>query len=101
MTIVITKDSTKEERLAVIKAAAEKYNKKKAFRARMAASAARVQRWTDVEEKPARAAKNRKFDDMINAMDENHNHYQDGSKYLAEHYGDRVADQKSYEADWD
>ena len=97
----ITKNMTKEERLVVIKAIAEKYNKKKAIRARLAEGAKRVRKWTDEEETPRRRAAAKKFDDMISKMDENHNHYQDGSRYLSEHYGDRVAAQKSYENDWD
>ena len=43
--------------------------------------------------------KEKKFNDTISKMDENHNHYQDSSKYLAEHYGSRLADQKSYESE--
>lgn len=93
---VITKSSTKEERLAVIKAAAEKYNRSKAIRARLAEGAKRVRRYVDEEEK----AMTKKFDAEISRLDENHNHYTDGAKYLAEHYGDRAADQKSYDADW-
>ena len=31
----------------------------------------------------------------------NINAWTDGSKYLQEHYGERLADQKSYESDWD
>lgn len=34
----------------------------------------------------------------INDDATNINAYTDGSKYLAEHYGDRVADQNSYES---
>jgi len=98
--IVITKNSTKEERLAVIKAVAQKIAKRKAFQARMAAGAARVRKWTDEVEAPRRKSKEDAFNAMIDKMDENHNHYQDGAKYLAEHYGDRAADQRSYEADW-
>ena len=93
--IVITKNSTYEERMAVIREAAEKINKIKARRARLAASAARVRKYVDEIDKPER----KKFDDMIDKMDENHNQYTDGSKYLAEHYGDRLADQRSYESE--
>jgi len=95
---VITKNSTNEERLAAIKAAAERFNRRKAFRAKMAAAAKNVRRWTDEVEKPARQAKELAFDENLSRMDENHNHYQDAGKYLAEHYGDRVADQRSYES---
>ena len=31
--------------------------------------------------------------------DTNINHWTDGSKYLQEHYGDRLADQTSYESE--
>ena len=30
----------------------------------------------------------------------NINAWTDGSKYLQEHYGERLADQKSFDADW-
>ena len=38
-------------------------------------------------------------DAYLTSLDENHNHYTDGEKYLAEHYGDRLADQKNYESE--
>jgi hypothetical protein len=96
----ITKNMTKEERLAVIKTVAERFKKKQALRASLAEGAKRVRRWTDEVETPRRKAKAQKFDDMIARLDENHNHYTDGSKYLAEHYGDRVAAQRDYDNDW-
>ena len=95
--IVITKNSTYEERMAAIRESAERFAKVKARRARLAASAARVRKYVDEVDKPER----KKFDDMIDKMDENHNHYQDAPKYLNEHYGDRARDQKSYDRDWD
>jgi phage-related tail protein len=94
----ITKDMSRSERMAAIKSAAERFNRRKAFRAKMAAAAKNVRRWTDEVEKPARQAKELAFDENLSRMDENHNHYQDAGKYLAEHYGDRVADQRSYES---
>ena len=97
---VITKNSTKEERLAVIKAAHQKVLKSKALRARLAEGAKKVRRYTDEVEAPRRKAKSDAFDKMIASYDTNHNQWTDGSKYLAEHYGDRAADQKSYDADW-
>lgn len=92
---VITKESTNEERMQVIREAAERLAIRKARRARLAASAARVRKYVDEVDKPER----KKFDDMIDKMDENHNQYTDGEKYLAEHYGDRLADQTSYESE--
>ena len=97
---VITKNSTKEERLAVIKAAHQKYLKSKNLRARLAEGAKKVRKWTDEVEAPKRKAKKDSFDKKIDGYDNNHNQWTDGSKYLAEHYGDKVADQKAYDADW-
>jgi len=97
---VITKNSTTEERLAVIKAAHQKYLKSKNLRARLADGAKKVRKWTDEVEAPKRKTKSDAFDRMIDGYDTNHNQWTDGSKYLAEHYGDRAADQKSYDADW-
>jgi hypothetical protein len=93
--IVITKNSTYDERMQAIRESAERFAKIKARRARLAASAARVRKYVDEVDKPER----KKFDDMIDKMDENHNHYTDGEKYLAEHYGERLADQTSYESE--
>ena len=92
---VITKNSTNEERMQVIREAAERLAIRKARRARLAASAARVRKYVDEVDKPER----KKFDDMIDKMDENHNQYTDGEKYLAQHYGERLADQTSYESE--
>ena len=93
--IVITKNSTQEERMIAIREASERFAKIKARRDRLAASAARVRKYVDEVDKPER----KKFDDMIDKMDENHNQYTDGEKYLAEHYGERLADQTSYESE--
>ena len=97
---VITKNSTKEERLAVIKAAHQKYLKSKNLRARLADGAKKVRKWTDEVEAPRRKAMSDAFVKMIDGYDTNHNQWTDGSKYLAEYYGERAADQKSYDADW-
>ena len=93
--IVITKNMSKEERLVVIKEAHQRYLKKQSIRARLAEGARRVRKWTDEVE----TTKEKKFNDTISKMDENHNHYQDNEKYLAKHYGSRLADQKSYESE--
>ena len=85
-----------DQRLSLIKEVAEKFNKRKAFRAKMAKGAAMVRKWTDEEEKVSR----KKQFDLISKYDENHNHYTDAPKYLDEHYGDRARDQEAYEKDW-
>ena len=97
---MITKNMTMEERLVVIKAAHKKFLKKKALKGKLAEGAKKVRRWTDEVEAPKRKAKKDSFDKMIDGYDNNHNQWTDGSKYLAEHYGDRLADQKAYDADW-
>lgn len=94
--IVIKKDSTYEERMAAIRAASERFNKRKARRARLAASAARVRRYVDEVDKPER----KKFDDMVDKMDENHNHYQDAPQYAEKYYGEKMRDTIAMDNDW-
>ena len=67
--IVITKNMSSDERLAILKKIHQKFSKKQSIRARLAEGASRVRKWTD------------------------------GSKYLAKHYGSRLADQRSYESE--
>ena len=98
--IVITKNMSSDERLAILKKIHQKFSKKQSIRARLAEGASRVRKWTDEVEAPKRKAKKDSFDKMIDGYDTNHNQWTDGSKYLAEHYGDKVADQKAYDADW-
>ena len=93
--IVITKNMSTEERLVVLKEAHQRILKKQSIRARLAEGARRVRKWSDEVE----TTKEKKLNDSISKMDENHNHYQDGSTYLAKHYGSRLADQKSYESE--
>ena len=96
--IVITKNSTFEERMEAIRAAAERFAKVKARRARLAASAARVRGYVDEVEAPRRKDEADLFDQTMANMDDNHNHYQDSPKYLDDQYGDRVRDQNAYES---
>lgn len=95
--IVITKESTYEERMIAIREASERLNVRKARRARLAASAARVRRYVDEVDKPQR----KKFDDMISKMDENHNHFQDAPQYAEKYYGDKMRDTVAMDNDWD
>lgn len=97
---MITKTMSKEERLVVIKEVHQKWLKKQALRQRLAEGAKKVRKWTDEVEAPKRKKEKDAFDKLIDGYDTNHNQWTDGSKYLAEHYGDRAADQKSYESEW-
>ena len=97
--IVITKNMSSDERLAILKKIHQKFSKKQSIRARLAEGASRVRKWTDEGEVPKRKAKSDAFDKMISNYDTNHNQWTDGSKYLAKHYGSRLADQRSYESE--
>jgi len=94
--IVITKNSTYDERMQAIRDAADRLAARKARRARLEAGAARVRRYVDEEDKPQR----KKFDDMISKMDENYNHYQDAPQYAEKYYGDKMRDTIAMDNDW-
>ena len=59
--IVITKNSTYEERMTAIRAASARLKKRKVMLARLAAGATRVRNYVDEVDKPKR----KKFDDMF------------------------------------
>ena len=63
------------------------------------AAATQARKWSNVKEKASSSKSNSRLDNELARMDDNHNHYTDGEKYLAEHYGERLADQTSYESD--
>ena len=90
----------KAARLELIKAAAAKIEKRKAFKARQAANAAKVRRWTDVEEKPVRAAKAADFDRMIEKLDENYNAWTDAPQYAKQYYGDVAYETTKFDNEW-
>ena len=94
-------ETQKAERLELIKAIAEKRKKSAEFRAKIAAGASRVRRWTDVEEKPRRAKADREFDRMIEKLDENHNQWTDAPQYAKEYYGDVAHATTRFDNDWD
>jgi hypothetical protein len=77
------------KRAQLIKKIAQKHANKRAVEAR---------KWSNTTERTRKASK--KFDAEIARMDENHNHWTDGPQYLQEHYGERVADQRDYDSDW-
>ena len=94
--IVITKNSTYEERMTAIRAASARLKKRKVMLARLAAGATRVRNYVDEVDKPKR----KKFDDMISKMDENYNHYQDAPQYAEKYYGEKMRDTVAMDNDW-
>tara|TARA_B100001094_G_scaffold5889_1_gene5260 strand:+ start:2179 stop:2475 length:297 start_codon:yes stop_codon:yes gene_type:complete len=95
--IVITKNSTYEERMTAIRAASARLKRRKVMLARLAAGATRVRNYVDEVDKPKR----KKFDDMISKMDENYNHYQDAPQYAEKYYGEKMRDTVAMDNDWD
>ncbi len=95
--IVITKNSTYEERMTAIRAASARLKRRKVMLARLAAGATRVRNYVDDVDKPKR----KKFDDMISKMDENYNHYQDAPQYAEKYYGEKMRDTVAMDNDWD
>jgi hypothetical protein len=91
---------TKEERLALIKAAAEKIKDRNKFKARLSASSARVRGYTDAVEKPARKRKLDAFDKKIEALDENYNTWTDAPTYAKEYYGEVAYETTRYDNEW-
>lgn len=90
----------KAARLELIKAAAAKIEKRKTFKARQAANAAKVRRYTDVVEKPKRQKAEREFDAMISKMDENYNQWTDAPQYAEKFYGEVYRDTTKFDNDW-
>ena len=76
--VIITKDMTKEQRLAVIKKRAKAMQKKITRARRVRLSETSI---------------------MDRFGDHNVNAWTDAPKYLDEYYGDRVRDQNSYESE--
>ena len=75
--IIITKDMSSEQRMAALKKAIKKFNKKVGSNA---------------------AVKRDETSFMDKFADGNIYAWTDGRKYLDEHYGDRLRDQNEYEA---
>ena len=76
---VIRKNMTQEQRLRAIKKAADRFNKKMGLNARVRRSET-------------------SFMDKYDGG--NIKAWTDGEKYLDEHYGDRVRETNSYDAEW-
>jgi hypothetical protein len=90
----------KAARLELIKKVAAKLEKRKAFKSRQGAIAARVRRWVDVEEKPRRAKAASEFDRTIEKFDENHNAWTDAPKYAEQYYGEVMRETTKFDNDW-
>lgn len=86
-----------EARLELIKAAAKKYE----FKRKQKINSAKVRRWSEIEEKPARARREKKLDETIARLDENHNHWTDASSYANEYYGETMRATTQFDNDWD
>ena len=91
---------TREERLALIKAAAEKVAKRNAFKATQKANAASVRRYTDVVEKPRRKAAEEKFDAQMEKLNENYNYWTDAPQYAEKYYGQVYRDTTRFDNEW-
>ena len=80
MKYIITKDMSQAQRLAAIRKASAKFNAK-------VKRSLRVKDYTTKEKDIV--------DESVNI-----NAWTDGSKYLDEHYGDRVRETNAYESEW-
>ena len=90
----------KADRLALIKQIAEKKKRQAAFAAKLKAQGSVVRRWTDEVEAPRRAKAQKAYDQEIEKMDENHNHWSDASKYAEEYYGETMRETTRFDNDW-
>jgi ABC-type oligopeptide transport system ATPase subunit len=90
---------TKEERLAIIKSAVESVQKRNEFRAKAkkGASKALVKA---IPELQAKRAADKKFQEKMDAMNENYNHYTDSEKYAKQYYGDVYSDTTKFDNEW-
>ena len=90
----------KAARLELIKAAAAKIEKRKAFKAKQAVNASKVRRWSDVVEAPKRKAKEDAFDAEMDRLNENYNEWTDASKYADQYYGETMRETTKFDNDW-
>ena len=88
-----------DDRLAIIKAIAEKQKNEKARKERLATIRKNTAKVRIVARKK-RTAEDKKLTDFTGGQD-NVNHYTDASKYAEEYYGDRMRQTTCYDNDWD
>ena len=90
---------TQEERLALIKLVADRVQKRNAFRAKAKKSSVKALLKATPEFEAKRIA-DKKFQEKIDAMDENYNHYTDSEKYAKQYYGDVYSDTTKFDNEW-
>jgi hypothetical protein len=90
----------KAARLALIKQVAEKRKASAEFKRRQQINTAKVRRYTDVVDRPARKAKVAEFDGMIEKLNENHNEWTDAPQYAEKYYGQVYRDTTRYDNEW-
>jgi len=90
----------KAARLALIKQVAAKRKAAAEFKRRQQINAAKVRRYTDVVDRPARSAKSAEFDRAIEKMNENHNQWTDAPQYAEKYYGQVYRDTTRFDNEW-
>jgi hypothetical protein len=95
----MTSPMTREERLAIIKIAADRVAARNAFKTKAKKSAVKAILLAKPE-KELKRKKEREFQDKIDAMDENHNHWTDAPKYAKQYYGDVYRDTTKFDNEW-
>lgn len=91
---------TKEERMAIIKQAHQNFLAKQEAKAGFKARAKKSTKKAMTEILTGRKARDQKFDQMMDKMDENHNHWTDASKYASEYYGGVAFETTRFDNDW-
>ena len=90
---------TREERLAIIKIAAERVAKRNAMRIKMKKGAIKAY-LAAAPHKEIIRKKEIKYQEKMEAMNENYNHYTDAPKYVKEYYGEVYRDTTKYDNEW-
>ena len=90
---------TKEERLAIIKQAADRVQKRTEFRTKAKKSSVKALLSATPEFEAKRIAE-KKFQEKMAAMDENYNHWTDPEKYAKQYYGDVYTDTTKFDNEW-
>jgi len=90
---------TKMTRLEMIKAAAEKIERRKKFKGKSAIGKLTAAASRELE---ARAEANRKFDEEIDRLNDNtHLYWNDASKFAEKHYGETYRETTKFDNEWD
>ena len=87
-----------DDRLAIIKAIAEKQKNEKARKERLATIRKNTAKVSIVARKK-RTAEDKKLTDFTGGQD-NVNHYTDASKYAKTHYGEKLHETTRHDTDW-